>query len=899
MIGTSVSHYKILEKLGEGGMGVVYKAQDSKLDRLVALKFLPDSMSTSSSDGSRFVQEAKAAAALNHPNICTIYGIDEADGKHFIVMEFVDGQTLQEKKTSISLKQAIDIGIQIADGLAVAHEKGIVHRVIKPENIMIRKDGIVQIMDFGLAKLRGASRLTKEGSTVGTAGYMSPEQVQGQETDHRSDIFSLGVILYELFTGQLPFKGVHETAVNYEIVNVDPDPMSVVKPELDPELDRIVLECLNKEPEERYQAVKDISKELKRFKRESSRSHVSRISAARSAFVPASSGGRTSLLEGQQKNLALRVLKTKALWMSLTILFFGTTVVMYVLHNSQSMSSNDEMVKAFISLPDKESLSRFNGGGHLAISPDGRKIAYVAVDSSGRSGLWIRPLNSLAATLLSGTQGAQFPFWSPDSRTIGFFAGGKVKKVEAAGGPPFTICDVGAPRGGSWNQHGIIVFPADQLTGISKVSDAGGVPTPITKLDSTRNEQTHRWPYFLPDGEHFLYLARTTASGSGSALDAICVASIDGKENKRLIQGGSNISFANGQLLYMRESSLMAHPFDPRELELKGDPFPIVESVEFNARFSVATFSVSQTGVLVYDGQGSSPTPELVLVDVPSRKVTSLGNPEIFASARLSNDGQKIAMDLYEVLARNADIWILELRRNVLTKFTFDSGVDAFPLWSPDGGRLVFSSNRKGHNNLYEKVSSGAASEQLLLESDREKIATDWSRDGKFILFQSNGDPKTRGDVWYLPTTGERKPIPLLQSEFNEVSARFSPDGKWITYQSNQSGRAEIYVRPFPSAGSIYQVSTNGGTVPRWQSNGKQIFYLSDSKIMSADVSGTGSTFVIGKVKEYLDPSSVGGNVIRDISGDGQKVLLEMARAKSGSTPLVLVMNWTDALKKK
>ena len=904
MIGQTISHYKILEKLGEGGMGVVYKAQDTKLDRLVALKFLPHHVSGSEEDKARFVQEAKAAAALNHPNICTIYGIEESasaeasadrhDGQMFIAMEFVEGQTVRQKtsggaeqRSVLQLKQAVDIGVQLADGLAAAHEKGIVHRDLKPENIMLQKDGRVKIMDFGLAKLKGASRLTKAGSTVGTAGYMSPEQVQGEETDHRTDIFSLGVILYELFVGQSPFKGVHETAINYEIVNVDPEPMTSVKPEIDPELDRIILECLQKEPDERYQAVKDVSKELKRFTRESSRQRMSRTRTVTSVDHDT----RMQAGSSRSNNLLDRI--PGVLWMGLSLLFFVTTIVSVFFFKGEDSAISGEVVRALVPLPEKNTLVSTFGGGHIALSPDGRKLAFVAEDSLGRRNLWVRPLSALSASILPGTEGAWSPFWSPDNRSIAFFAGGKLKKIEATGGPPFSICDIVVPRGGSWGKNGIIVLPVDQTVGISQVSDAGGVPKEVTTLDKSRNEQTHRWPYFLPDGKHFLYFSRTTAIGSGGELDAIMVASIDGTVNKRLLAGTSNVAYASGHLLYMRENSLMAHPFDPDVLELKGDPFPIGEGVHFNARFSVATFSVSHTGILVYQGHSSSSTPELTLMDLKGKKTLSLRNAEIFVSARLSRDGRRIAMDLYHTGARNSDIWLYEVDRGVNTRFTFDPAVEWNPVWSPDGSRVVFASNRKVHHDLYEKVSSGASSEQLLLETGYDKTPSDWSPDGKFILFHSAGDPKTKTDIWVLPMSGEKKPTPFLQTEYSELNGRFSPDMRWIAYQSDESGRNEIYVRPFPGADAKWQVSTSGGGSPRWHRNGKEIFYGSAGRIMSVEVDGVGSTFRIGKVREHFDQSSVGGTAMRDISQDGQRILLEISNIQQVTAPLTLVVNWT------
>ncbi len=677
MMGQTISHYKILEKLGAGGMGVVYNAEDTKLKRIVALKFLPPHLSASEQDKARFIQEAQAASSLNHPNVCTIHDIQEHDGQMFIVMEYVDGQTLREKRGSLSFKQAIDVGIQIADGLAAAHEKGIIHRDIKPENIMIRKDGIAQIMDFGLAKLRASgskiTRLTKEGSTVGTAGYMSPEQVQGQDTDHRSDIFSYGVLLYELLTGQLPFKGVHETALAYEIVNVDAAPMSSIKPEIDPNLDAIVLECLEKDPRERAQSIAQTSVDLKRYRRESSRQRVSRVTAARPVYQPSEG---TQPFEGSKPSKG-----SPLVWIVAVLLLLGMVTFAVLYFNRPS--ADIQIVRSYILPPEKSNFANQSGGqagGHIALSPDGTMLAFVAVDSSGRSRLWVRHLNALDAQPMSETEGAYYPFWSPDNRFIGFFAAGKMKRIEASGGPPFTICDALAGRGGSWNEDGVILFSPTAGEVIYQVSAAGGAPTAVTQFDTTRHERTHRWAQFLPDGNRFLYFARTTTTGAGSEDDAIRVGSLDGKTDKRLLPSHANAFYASGYILFLRERTLMAQPFNAKNLELTGDAAPVAEQVQFDNSFSRGGFTVSQGGTLAYQGGSGQSGSELLWYDRNGRKVDSLGEPAEYFAPRASRDGKKVAMTLYDPKARNLDIWTYDLTRRIRTRFTFDQAVDNNPI---------------------------------------------------------------------------------------------------------------------------------------------------------------------------------------------------------------------------
>ncbi len=915
MIGSTISHYKILEKLGEGGMGIVYKAEDTKLDRVVALKFLPPHLNSSEQDKARFIQEAKAASALNHPNVCTIHAIEEHEGQLFIAMEFVDGQTLRDKRGSVNFKQAIDIGIQIADGLAAAHEKGIVHRDIKPENIMIRKDGIAQIMDFGLAKLRASgskiSRLTKEGSTVGTAGYMSPEQVQGQDSDHRSDIFSFGVVLYELLVGQLPFKGVHETALAYEIVNVDPPPMSAVKPEIDPNLDAIVLQCLEKDPRERNQSVAQISLDLKRYRRESSRQKMSRITAARPVINPSSIQAGEGLRQEQTEHAQYAHGMNKLFWL-ITAMFFLGMVAFAVLYFKQPIAEVHS-ITANILPPEKLSFATQSGGsgeGLLELSPDGTLLVFVAADSVGKTRLMIRPLNGLSTRAFPGTENPSYPFWSPDSRYIGFFQTGKLKKIEASGGPPITICDAADARGGSWNQDGVIIFAPTSIDRIHQVSAAGGSPTPITTLDSTRHERTHRWPYFLPDGKHFLYFSRSSFGGVERDEDALMVASLDGTLNKRVMSAKGNVAFVSGYLIYLREKTLMAQPFDASSLEPSGEGTPIAEPVEYDLGFNRAVYSVSQNGTLVYQSSGTQAGYQLQWYDRTGKFVSSIGEPGDYGYDALSPDGQRVAFDLYDGQARNRDIWIFDLARGIKTRFTFDASVDELPIWSPDGSRLLFHSDRKGHYDLYQKTTSGAGYEEILFESPIPKSPSDWSSDGKFISYITF-EQKTKADLWILPLDGEKKPFVFLQTDFDEGPGLFSPDSRWMAYISNESGSYEVYIRPFIGTdGKVavnqtrkWQVSVNGIAISswlRWSRDGKQLYYVSsDNKMMTADVRAIGDALEIGTLTPLFDMPSQGLSFFADVSADGTKFLLASAVGGHSSPPLTLVTNWMEMLKKK
>jgi len=937
MIGSTIANYHILEKLGEGGMGVVYKARDTKLNRDVALKFLPPHLAASENDKARFIQEAQSAAALNHPNVCSVIDIQEhdtPDGKQmFMVMEFVDGQTLRSRMAGpggggapVSTKQAVEIGIQIADGLAAAHEKGIVHRDIKPENIMIRKDGIVQVMDFGLAKLRGtATRLTKQGSTVGTAGYMSPEQIQGLDVDHRSDIFSLGVVLYELFTGQLPFRGVHETALAYEIVNVDPPPMSAVRTDIEPGLDAIILDCMEKDPRERCQSVAEVGRDLRRIKRESSRQRVSRITAARPAYTgPAQMPGSGSaqmdaqssgMLDARASGMvavpgsgemaapgsgtmpaAPAARRTTLPWILAGVLLLSTVAAIAWHYLSTPGTSGKQVARSLILPPDKAEFS-MTVGGHLTISPDGATVAFVAIDSTGTSRLYARPLNALEAIPLQGTENAEYPFWSADSRTIAYFSGGKLKKIDARGGPTLTICDAPAGRGGTWNREGVIVFTPGAFDPLFRVAAAGGQPVQLTTLDSTRNELSHRWPSFLPDGDHFLFINQTAATSTDS--DAVYVSSLSEKTLTVLFRGNSNIAYASGRLLFERQSTLMAQAFDAGSLEFRGEAVPIAERVQYNPARSKGMFSVSDNGVLIFQS-GETLDPEAALFNRLGQRTVSL---KVRGSRRgtLSPDGKKFVFDRQDPATGQSDIWIHDIPRNISSRFTFNEASDMVPEWSPRGDSIVFSSNRGGRAALYIKSANGTGDEILMVGTGEDIYVTDWSRDGRLLSVSGFGDPKTRIDLWSVPMGGDRKAEPFLKTEFNEWVGKFSPDGRWIAYQSDETGKYEIYVRFTDGSGGKWQISNTGGTAPSWTKAGREIIYTTpDRKVVSASVDGRGATMVVDSLTVLFDleSSGISGGNPMDVSPDGQTFLANVSDTRGVVSPITLVINWDAEVEK-
>jgi serine/threonine protein kinase len=884
MIGQKISHYQILEKLGEGGMGIVYKAQDIKLNRSVALKFLPQHLSASDQDKARFIQEAQAAAALSHPNICTIHGIEENDGQTYIVMEFVEGQTLRDKGPSIPLKQSVEIGIQLADGLAAAHEKGIVHRDIKPENIMIQKDGRVRIMDFGLAKLKSASRLTKTGSTVGTTGYMSPEQVQGMESDHRSDVFSLGVILYEMFAGQSPFKGVHETAINYEIVNVDPEPLSKVKPDIAGDLDSTVLECLAKEPSERYQSAAEVAKELRRYKRGSSRTIMNRIG-----------NPPDTQSTGQGRSSTGAVLFGGSRWWILTSIVLFIAVVGFSFLLFQKQSPERQTVRFLVPPPEKGGFD-FESYNNLAISPDQRLIAYTARDSLGKLGLWIRPVNSATAQPIPGTENGIMPFWSPDSRSIGFFAGGKLKRIEVSGGPAQVLCDANG-RGGTWNEEGTILFGLSGYFPIYRVSASGGVSTQASVRDTTRYERSHRFPCFLPDGKHFLY----TVQGGVLEEAGVYVGSLDGKQGKLLVRTGGAASYSAGHILYLRDRTLMAQPFSTADLNFTGEAFPLAEGIAVSlVGTSASMFSSTVSGGLVYI-QGMAPGVLPAWFDRRGKQLGTLAEPASYNEVRISPDEKQVAAIIRDPKAGNLNIWIYETARPVGARFTFDEKDNYAPVWSPDGASIAFTSLRTGSPDLYLRPSNGVSSGEPLVQSNEAEYTNDWSHDGKYILYDGRANSKMGRNLWVVPRSGDGKPLRLFQTGSDEKGGRFSYDGRWVAFVSNESGRDEVYVRAFPGPGPKWQVSVEGGSRPRWRRDGKELIYRqTDGKIMSAEVRSNGSKFEVGKVQAlfFARFGSAGGDSY-DVTSDAQRFLIITAPELPASTPLTVVLNWDAEVKKK
>jgi len=807
-------------------------------------------------------------------------------------MEYVQGQMLQDRKESLTLRQATDIGIQVAEGLAAAHEKGIVHRDIKPENIMIRKDGIAQIMDFGLARVRTgrSTRLTREGSTVGTAGYMSPEQVQGQDTDHRSDIFSLGVLIYEMFTGKMPFQGVHETAILYEVVNVDPAPPTSIKPDLEPEIDRIILECLQKEPDERYNAVKDVAKDLKRFKRESSRQRTSRVTAVNRSAIRSG----TAHAPLQQISEPTPEPKSTFIWPVVALLSVVAAAVFGYLYFSGVGDSAEGVTKFRFSLMNGRILKRATAS--MDISPDGREIALVTQDSNRiHAGIYIRKLDELEERLIPGTEGAFDVDYSPDGSWIAFVSGGKLKKIPVRGGSVAELAPVQSSRGVDWGEGGRIVYSPSAGSPIFMVSTDGGEPEQITEFDSVAGEVSHRHPGLLPGGDVLLYTIKTKFISAFSDAK-IAVQRIGSKEKTVLIDGGTDGRYVNtGHILYTRGPSLFLVPFDIGSLSLTGDSREVLDSSGMlDEAFGMFVGAVSANGTLAFAPGGPAPTTtnDLTMFDRTGSVVSFLDTKAPFGPFSVSVDRQRVAAQHY---AANDDIWIHDVARKIQTRFTFAGGNNWYPRWTPDGKNIIYTSERNGAANLFIRSADGSGTERRLAQSPFRQKAESIMADGRVVSF-TQGTENGDSDIWTVSLDEGSTPEPFLQTRFTENNGMISPDSRWMAYVSDESGRQEVYVRPFPSGQGKWQISVGGGNQPFWTRGGKEILYLAPAQGVNAVPIEYTPTFRPGRGTSLFKLPKEGIQI--DVSADGENIFMTSFGGLVSIPELVVIVNWFEELRR-
>jgi Tol biopolymer transport system component len=822
--GTALGPYRLVRPLGAGGMGQVYLATDDRLGRQVAIKILTSDLALLPDLRMRFEREARAVAALGHPHICVLHDVGHHHGADFLVMEYLEGETLSDRLRSgpLPLKQLLTYAIEIADALNAAHRQDIFHRDLKPSNVMLTKVG-VKLVDFGLARVRQSvvegfagetrAQLTSQGMILGTAAYMAPEQIEGRDADHRSDIFAFGAVFYEMATGRRAFDGPSPAATMGAVLHVEPPPIATVRPELGgwaAGIEHVVRKCLAKDAGARWQSTADLVDELRWL--------ASDVSALTSGTRRPPAAARPRL-----QALALR-------GAALIAIAAASFVAVWWTAKPEATPSPHVRFSAYLP-PGVEAVRSGRGllaGSQVAVSPDGRQIAVIAAGAVGPQ-LWIRPVGRFEAQPLEGPRDVawSYPFWSADGHFVGMFSGGKLRKVRAGGGPDTIICDAPAGHGGTWSASNVIVFAPDVSGPLLQVAAGGGTPQPATTLDQSRQETAHRWPHFLPDGDHFVY---TAERASGQSL--VVIGSLRSRETRVLFEAGSSALFAAGHLLFADSGALIAQLFDSRGLRLTGERFQIAAQVGVSADKYLSA-SVSQNGVLVYGRPGARPTSRLTTFSREGKQLAIIADPAaLILNASPSPDGATVAAAI-QGLASAADLWLLDVGRHSRARLTFDTAEDSTPVWSPDGRTIVFSSDRRETVDLYLKASNGLGREELLWSAPGSQYATDWSPDGKYVLVDD--EHAANIDVFLVPTAGDRRPVPLLNSSARETQARFSPDGRWVAYVSDDSGSWEVFVQPFPASGSKWQVSNGHGGYPYWSADGRELFYLrlTDSMLMS------------------------------------------------------------------
>ena len=889
--GTKLGRYEIRSKLGAGGMGEVYQGRDTQLGRDVAVKVLPTTISNDADRLRRFEQEACAASALNHPNILVVHDIGIHDGTTYVVSELLEGETLRKRigGTALSQRRAVDYALQIANGLAAAHEKGIIHRDLKPDNIFITKDGRVKILDFGLAKLTQLDGTqsqtdvptrrvdTDPGVVMGTVGYMSPEQLKGRAIDPRSDIFAFGAILYEMLSGRRAFHGESAAETMSAILKEDPPELSDTNKSVAPALERLVNHCLEKNPEARFHSARDVAFALESISGSAAGTNETTIAQS---VVPTTSRARQ--------------------WLPWAVVSAGLLlagIITWTYFRRQPMEAGPiESMRFPIVMPEKAVIF-----GPPTISPDGRYVVFRLNTGDGKELLWLRPLGSFEARPLAGTDGALQPFWSPDSRSVGFFANGKLKRIGVSGGSAQTICDAPSNHSGAWGNDGTILFSRAVASGLYRVSAAGGTPSQVTTVDASRSEIEHIWPYFLPDGRHFLFLARNAQPENS----AIYVGALDSNETTRLLQAHSSVAFAPpGYVLFVRETTLMAQGFDADTLQLKADAFPLAEQTVRNSIIGRAMFSVSENGVLVYRVGGINNS-QLIWFDRSGKQLSALTQPGSNNAPSLSPDEKQVAVSRVDPnTATAADIWLLDSERGSQIRLTTDPGVDSFPSWSPNGDHITFVSTRNAVTSIYQKRSNGGSPEEPLVSSGELKYNPTWSPDGQTIIY-SQLNPKTNVDLYLLSLSGEKKSTSWLQTNFIEAQARFSPNGRWIAYISNETGQFEVYVESFPATGTKLPMSIGGGSQPQWRADGRELYYYNpERKLMAVEVNGDGPTFKVGQARPLFEirvaaiDQSFPGNGYYTVTRDGKRFLVSSLPDTPDRQQINVVVNWTADFKK-
>jgi Tol biopolymer transport system component/predicted Ser/Thr protein kinase len=860
--GTRFGPYEVVAPIGAGGMGEVWRGRDTRLDRSVAIKIVPPELAQ------RFEREARAISQLNHPNICTLYDV----GENYLVMELLDGESLADKlaKGPLPFDQVLRYGVQIADALDKAHRAGIVHRDLKPGNIMITKSG-AKLLDFGLAKsgttpspaaveLTERKPLTAEGTIVGTFQYMAPEQLEGQHADARTDIFAFGTVLYEMATGKRAFEGKTRTSLIAAIVSGEPKPMTQLQPLAPAAFEAVVRKCLAKNPDDRWQCAADLKWELLRIQES----------------PEATSPRRTSRVAW---GVAAAAIIAAAI---LAVLVFRP-------------AKPQRPIRFTVTAPVGWTYAVNYNIGPPALSPDGRYMAFPATeDATGRVLLWVRDFSAPEPFSLPGTEGAGFPFWSPDSRSIAFFSSGYLKRVELSGGAPQALCQVGFGRGASWSAENEIIFAPTGNSPLYRVSAAGGIPRQVTTLNPGQGDASHRWPTFLPDGKHFLFLIRRPSS-SAAVSETINVASLDSPVPRRVVSASSNVVYVDpGQLIYMRDRTLMVQRFSLRTLQLEGEPRAITtEPMQYHAA-GFGLFSASRSGVLAYGA--STPSGTLEWLDRAGHAQPAIANAGNYLGPRLSPDGQQILYGLPDPVSGTLDLWLYDTGRRVSRRITFDPHDDFVGVLTPDATHVIYSSNRLGFPNLFIKPVDGSDEVALTKSAGVPEFAEDISPDGSVILFRRISAEK-QNDLFSMELSGKTV-VPLAASQFNETQPAFSPTGRWIAYVSNESGRYQVYVTRYPVGSARVQITADGGSQPTWRGDEKELFFLAPGgRMMSVSIDTTGGALKPGVPVHLFDASlrpSRDEEREYDVTRDGQRFIVNSVPPNIRSIPMTVVVNWQN-----
>ena len=896
MIGSNLAQYRINGELGAGGMGEVWRAEDEKLGREVALKVLPQEFAADPERMARFEREAKVLASLNHPNIATLYGLEtvpsgtdagaDADAgiTTFLAMELVEGEDLSQRieRGPIPVEEAVPIALQIAQAIEAAHDLGIVHRDLKPANIKLRSDGTVKVLDFGLAKAwEGDSadsslsmsptltaHATAAGVILGTAAYMAPEQAAGKAADRRADIWAFGVVLWEMLTGHRLFDGETVSHVLASVLKDEVD-LEALPDDTPARLRELIERCLRKKANQRLQAIGDARVALEEY-----------VADPESWQAP---GSATTIPSGHRVG-----------WWAVPVilaLLLGGAAAGYLAHRSQP--ATQRVVRFTLDAPEDTSYHLDPiGPGPVAVSPDGRSLVFSARGPDGNPALYVRQLDNFEARRLPGTEGAQYPFWSPDSRSVGFFADGRLKKIEIDGGPAISLANAANGKGGAWSPAGMIVFAPSFDTPLHIVPEAGGESRAVTVFDENRGDNSHRHPRFLPDGKHFLYLARGTGTSDASG-HAVVVGSIDDDDEVELMRSTAAADYAAGWLLYAREATLMARPFDAERLEFTGDAVPVCEDVMVINGAAVVVASASDGDVLAYQSGGGRRGGVLTWFDRTGTPQSTIGDQREYREVWISPDGTMAAVGIDDQTSGMSDIWILELDRELASRLTSDPGDEQQIVWSPDSNYVAFARAVDSRVDIYRKLVGGASDAEAVFESELDTFPTSWSPDGRLIAFDASS-PDTGWDQWILPLD-EGEAYPFLHSKFNESNGVFSPDGHWMAYGSDESGRREIYVTPFPGPGRRWRVSTDGGFYPRWSSTGRELFYQGlDGSIVGVTVDLSEKAVRIGTPQILITTRPTGLSYPYSPSHDSERFLL--IDSQIGTQSLNVVLDWAAEL---